>query len=94
MSQLVTRTIRVSAGIFNDLGFGSNVDACVITATGNEMLRDFVTPNGRVEKERRYVFRRGTTAFKEEKVRRWVVNEEVTPVGGRRWIRAERDVLR
>ncbi|KAG5220990.1 proteasome core particle [Salix suchowensis] len=44
-------TAAVSAGIFNDLGSGSN-------------------PNERVEKELRYVFRRGTTA------------EEVRPVGG------------
>ncbi|KAI0084409.1 nucleophile aminohydrolase [Irpex rosettiformis] len=76
-------TLAISAGIFNDLGSGSNVDACVITASGTEMLRNFVKPNERVEKERRYVFRRGTTAIKEEKVRRWVVDEEeVTPVGG------------
>jgi 20S proteasome subunit beta 2 len=79
--QLVTAAI--SAGIFNDLGSGSNVDACVITASGTEMLRNFVKPNERVEKERRYVFRRGTTAIKEEKVRRWVVDEEeIKAVGG------------
>ncbi|KAI0687819.1 nucleophile aminohydrolase [Cytidiella melzeri] len=79
--QLITAAI--SAGIFNDLGSGSNVDACVITAAGTEMLRNFVKPNERVEKERRYVFRRGTTAIKEEKIKRWVVEEEeIKPVGG------------
>ncbi|KAI0338176.1 20S proteasome subunit [Trametopsis cervina] len=78
---LVSRAI--SAGIFNDLGSGSNVDACVITASSTEMLRNFVKPNERVEKERRYNFRRGTTAFKDEKVRKWVVEEEeVRPIGG------------
>lgn len=47
------------------------------------MLWNLVKPNERVEKERRYVFRRGTTAFKDEKVKRWVMDEEeVTPVGG------------
>lgn len=44
------------------------------------MLRNFVKPNERVEKERRYVFRRGTTAYKSETIRSLVVSEEVTPV--------------
>lgn len=73
-------TAAISAGIFNDLGSGSNVDACVITATHTEMLRNFVKPNERVDKERRYVFRRGTTAIKSESVRNLVISEEVTPV--------------
>jgi 20S proteasome subunit beta 2 len=72
-------TAAISAGIFNDLGSGSNVDACVITADRTEMLRNFVKPNERVEKERRYVFRRGTTAIKSEVVRSLVVEETVRP---------------
>ena len=78
--QLVTAAI--SAGIFNDLGSGSNVDACVITAAGTEMLRNFVKPNERVEKERKYIFRRGTTAWKSESIRNLIVDEQVTPVVG------------
>ncbi|KAF8452075.1 20S proteasome subunit [Boletus edulis BED1] len=78
--QLVTTAI--SAGIFNDLGSGSNVDACIITATGTEMLRNFVKPNERVEKERKYTFRRGATAWKSESIRKLIVNEQVTPVAG------------
>ncbi|KIK98395.1 hypothetical protein PAXRUDRAFT_134298 [Paxillus rubicundulus Ve08.2h10] len=78
--QLVTAAI--SAGIFNDLGSGSNVDACVITATHTEMLRNFVKPNERVEKERKYTFRRGTTDWKSEHIRSLIVKEEVTPIGG------------
>ena len=74
-------TAAISAGIFNDLGSGSNVDACVITADKTEMLRNYVKPNERVEKERRYVFRRGTTAFKSESVRSLVVEETVTHTG-------------
>lgn len=73
-------TDAISAGIFNDLGSGSNIDACVITATGTEMLRNFVKPNERVEKERSYVFRRGTTAFKSETIRNLIVEEEVKEV--------------
>jgi 20S proteasome subunit beta 2 len=75
--QLVVAAI--SAGIFNDLGSGSNVDACIITATHTEMLRNYVMPNVRVEKERRYGFRRGTTAWTREQVRDMVVSEDIKP---------------
>jgi len=74
-------TAAVSAGIFNDLGSGSNVDACVITASHTEMLRNFVRPNERVQKERSYTFRRGTTAFKKEDVRSLIISEDVTHTG-------------
>lgn len=70
----------ISAGIFNDLGSGSNVDACVITATHTEMLRNYVMPNVRVEKERKYGFRRGTTAWTRENIRDLVVSEESRPI--------------
>jgi 20S proteasome subunit beta 2 len=75
--QLVVAAI--SAGIFNDLGSGSNVDACIITATQTEMLRNYVMPNVRVEKERRYGFRRGTTAWSRQQVRDMVVSEDIRP---------------
>lgn len=75
-------TAAISAGIFNDLGSGSNVDVCVVTSTGTEMLRNFVKPNERVEKERKYTFRRGTTAWKTENIRDLVVSEQITPVAG------------
>ncbi|KAI0791374.1 20S proteasome subunit [Abortiporus biennis] len=71
----------ISAGIFNDLGSGSNVDACVITANKTEMLRNFVRPNERVTKERSYGFRRGTTAWKKEQIRSLIVSEEVVKHG-------------
>lgn len=72
----------ISAGIFNDLGSGSNIDACIITESHTEMLRNCVMPNERVEKERKYTFRRGTTAWKTENIRDLVVSEQVTLVGG------------
>ena len=68
---------------FNDLGSGSNVDACVITATHTEMLRNFVKPNERVQKERSYKFRRGTTEWKKEEIRALVVEEDITHITGR-----------
>jgi 20S proteasome subunit beta 2 len=72
----------ISAGIFNDLGSGSNVDVCVITKDRTEMLRNFEKPNERVKKEKSYVFRRGTTACKKEDVRSLIVGEASTVVGG------------
>ncbi|KAG6814621.1 hypothetical protein H0H87_008455, partial [Tephrocybe sp. NHM501043] len=72
----------ISAGIFNDLGSGSNVDACIITGTGTEMLRNVEMPNQRVQKERSYGFRRGTTAWKTESVRDLVVDEGVKVLVG------------
>ncbi len=44
------------------------------------MLRNYVMPNVRVEKERKYGFRRGTTAWTREKVRDLVVSEEIRPI--------------
>ena len=37
--------MAISAGIFNDLGSSSNVDACIITASHTEMLCNIVRPN-------------------------------------------------
>lgn len=79
----------ISAGIFNDLGSGSNVDACVITASHTEMLRNFVKPNERVQKERTYKFRRGTTEWKKEEIRELVVEEDITYVAGGRGAEGE-----
>jgi len=35
----------IAAGIFNDLGSGSNIDLCVITADKTEYLRPFDVAN-------------------------------------------------
>jgi 20S proteasome subunit beta 2 len=67
----------ISAGIFNDLGSGSNVDVCVIENKKNEMLRNYVRPNERVPKEISYKFRKGTTAVKKVQISKFVVAEEV-----------------
>ncbi|KAG8998373.1 proteasome core particle subunit beta 2 [Tulasnella sp. JGI-2019a] len=67
----------ISAGIFNDLGSGSNVDVCVITKDRTDMLRNYLKPNERAVKERTYGFRRGTTAIKKETIRKFDVTDEV-----------------
>lgn len=48
----------VEAGIFNDLGSGSNVDVCIIEEKGTEMLRNYKTPNEKVAKAQSYKWRR------------------------------------
>lgn len=52
----------IEAGIFNDLGSGSNVDLTVITKDGAEKFRNYAKPNERVAKELSYKFPRGTTS--------------------------------
>jgi len=52
----------ITAGIFNDLGSGSNVDVVVITRGKTEILRNYDTPNARIyRREKGYNFPRGTT---------------------------------
>jgi len=57
--ELVADAIR--AGIFNDLGSGSNVDVCVITKDKTEMIRPYHVANLKGQKQGNYLFKRGTT---------------------------------
>ncbi|KAK9363395.1 nucleophile aminohydrolase [Lipomyces starkeyi] len=60
----------IEAGIWNDLGSGSNVDMCVMEVDNPAVLyRNYRTPNERSTKEKSYKFARGTTAILKEKVR-------------------------
>lgn len=72
----------IEAGIWNDLGSGSNVDVCIIEPKGTEMLRNYRTPNVKVAKNASYKFRRGTTAWTKEDVRSLIVSEEVIMQAG------------
>ncbi|KAI9792993.1 MAG: proteasome core particle subunit beta 2 [Piccolia ochrophora] len=65
----------IKAGIFNDLGSGSNVDVCVITADKTTLLRNYITPNVREQKQKSYKFQRGTTAVLKEKI---ITREEIS----------------
>jgi 20S proteasome subunit beta 2 len=51
----------IKAGIFNDLGSGSNVDVTIITKDGAEVLRNYEKPNERSHKEQKYIYPRGST---------------------------------
>jgi 20S proteasome subunit beta 2 len=75
----------IKAGIFNDLGSGSNVDVCVIEKDKpTQLLRNYMTPNDRGQKERDYRFAKGTTAYLNERVfskedlRKYVTVEEIS----------------
>jgi len=65
----------IQAGIFNDLGSGSNVDVAIITKDKTTLKRGFVKPNERSKKQKSYVFKRGTTAILNEKV---ITREEIS----------------
>jgi len=58
--QLVADAIR--AGIFNDLGSGSNVDITVITKDKVDVIRPFDEANLKGVRQGNYLFPRGTTA--------------------------------
>ncbi|KAK6064920.1 proteasome subunit beta type 7 precursor [Seiridium cupressi] len=58
----------IQAGIFNDLGSGSNVDVAVITKDKTTLHRGFLKPNERSQKLKNYKFKRGTTAVLNEKI--------------------------
>ncbi len=51
------------------------MDVCVITKDKTDMLRNYVKPNERAQKEQRYGFKRGTTAWTKEKIWDLVVKD-------------------
>eukprot|EP00794_Sanderia_malayensis_P015887 gene15887-17487_t len=66
----------IRAGIFNDLGSGSNVDLCIITKDGTDYLRPYDEANQKGVRQASYQYKRGTTATLSTKVRPF--NVEVT----------------
>lgn len=72
----------ISAGVFNDLGSGSNVDLCIITATGVEYIRPHDIANVRPPRQQEYIYPPGTTAVLTETVQRLVVEEVPPPAVG------------
>ncbi|KAF9294134.1 Proteasome subunit beta type-7 [Linnemannia elongata] len=59
----------IEAGIFNDLGSGSNVDVVVINSEKVEVLRNYAKPNERGVKEASYKFQKGTTEVLKTSIR-------------------------
>lgn len=55
----------IEAGIYHDLGSGSNVDLCIITKGKVEFLRNYVSKNKKMfSMEKAYTFPKGTTSNK------------------------------
>ncbi|KAG7795655.1 hypothetical protein KL929_004006 [Ogataea haglerorum] len=68
----------IEAGIWNDLGSGSNIDLCVMEVGKDAQLyRNYLTPNIREAKARNYKFERGTTAILKESIYNFCEVEEV-----------------
>lgn len=58
----------IAAGIFNDLGSGSNIDLCVITKDKVDYIRPYDEANIKGKRQGRYTYKKGTTAVLTEKV--------------------------
>ncbi|KAJ8299993.1 hypothetical protein KUTeg_021512 [Tegillarca granosa] len=58
----------IAAGIFNDLGSGSNVDLCIITKDKVEYLRPYDEANLKGVRQGNYRYKKGTTAVLKKEV--------------------------
>jgi 20S proteasome subunit beta 2 len=73
----------ILAGIWNDLGSGSNVDVAIITKDKTTLKRNYIAPNQKSNKMQSYAFPKGTTAvlnekiIKKDEITRYVTVEEV-----------------
>jgi len=67
----------IAAGIFNDLGSGSNVDLCVITKDSAQLFRPYEEANQKGKRQGRYLYKRGTTDVLTTKVIALEVEETV-----------------
>ncbi|EPX70788.1 20S proteasome component beta 2 [Schizosaccharomyces octosporus yFS286] len=65
----------IEAGIFNDLGSGSNCDLVVIDNEKATPYRGYSKPNERAKKEQNYKYERGTTAVLREDIHKFVTVE-------------------
>lgn len=58
----------IAAGIYNDLGSGSNIDICVISKSKLDFLRPYDVANKKGDRYGRYKCEKGTTAVLTENV--------------------------
>lgn len=72
----------IAAGVFNDLGSGSNIDLTVITKDKTEELRPYEVANVRGPRFNEYKYAPGTTAVLSTTVQHLVTEETVQVVGG------------
>ncbi|XP_013117566.1 proteasome subunit beta type-7 [Stomoxys calcitrans] len=67
----------IAAGVFNDLGSGSNIDLCVIRKDSTEYLRNYELANKKGKRQLDYSFKPGTTAVLETTTKNLEITEEV-----------------
>ncbi|KAM7357128.1 proteasome beta2 subunit [Cochliomyia hominivorax] len=67
----------IAAGVFNDLGSGSNIDLCVIRKNSTDYLRNYELANKKGERQLNYEFKLGTTAVLDTKIKQFDITEEV-----------------
>lgn len=70
----------IAAGVFNDLGSGSNIDLCVIRKGVTEYLRGYEYANEKGTRALNYAFKPGTTAVLKTDIRELKIEETVTPI--------------
>lgn len=51
----------IAAGVFNDLGSGSNIDLCVITKNGSQLMRAYEVANVKGQRQGDYTVKAGAT---------------------------------
>lgn len=71
----------IAAGIFNDLGSGSNVDLCVIRKGSVDFLRNYELSNQKGQRKLDYTYKRGTTGVLSVKKINYEVVEETVAAG-------------
>lgn len=67
----------IAAGIFNDLGSGSNVDVCVIKKDKVDYLRTYDEANKKGVRQGNYRYPKGTTAVLTSKIQNIEIDEVV-----------------
>ncbi|KAK4304713.1 hypothetical protein Pmani_023357 [Petrolisthes manimaculis] len=73
----------IAGGVFNDLGSGSNIDLCIITKDGANMLRPYDVANVKGQRVGKYEYQRGVTEVLTKKVRPIeIVSETVRLITG------------
>jgi 20S proteasome subunit beta 2 len=76
----------ILAGVWNDLGSGSNVDVAIITKDKTTLKRNYIKPNEKEPKLQSYRFPKGTTAvlnekiIKRDEIKRYISVEDVPVV--------------
>jgi len=70
----------IAAGVFNDLGSGSNIDLRVIRKDSTDNYRNYEIANKKGERKHDYEFKKGVSAVLETKITNFDITEEVIDI--------------